>query len=307
MRAIPFPAAMICAAGVFAADAAVAQYSPWCAVYTGETGPNCSFVSREQCTAVAGIKGTCIPNSKPAPADEPAPAAIQRVRKQPDARPAAFKSAPPKSGAPPRLTASTGTSTRPAPRPALALPDPALLAPLPDFDCEFKAVVADASTPPPSGASRDQADPGTAGALQTKLDYERQCYRHAAMIAYDRLRRLQASVAETIKLIDAGARPALPLPDPALLASPAEFDCEFRTANLDGTGDARQTSGQAGSAEAALRMKLDYERQCYRHADMIARNRLRNLQAAAGETIRAGQRQGQPARPLPDSVARGAR
>src|SRR5262249_42291727 len=36
----------------------------------------------------------------------------------------------------------------------------------------------------------------------TKLDYERQCYRHAALIAYDRLERLQTSVRETVKAIN---------------------------------------------------------------------------------------------------------
>jgi hypothetical protein len=33
--------------------------------------------------------------------------------------------------------------------------------------------------------------------------------------------------------------------------------------------------------------KLDYERQCYRHAEMILRDRLLGLQASVGETIKA--------------------
>lgn len=98
----------------------------------------------------------------------------------------------------------------PAVRHAFPLPDSALLRSLPDFNCEFKTNSADASVPPQSNPPRDQAD-GAAGALQVKLDYERQCYRHAAMIAHDRLRNLQASVGETIKLIDVGARSGVPL------------------------------------------------------------------------------------------------
>ncbi len=33
-------------------------------------------------------------------------------------------------------------------------------------------------------------------------------------------------------------------------------------------------------------MKLDYERQCYRQAEMIVRNRLQRLQGAVDETIK---------------------
>jgi Protein of unknown function (DUF3551) len=296
MIAIRLRAAMIWAVATFAANPAAAQYSPWCAVYTGETGSNCAFATREQCASVAGIKGTCIPNSGPAPIATPASVAVRRVRTEPDTRPAHFKPAPPKSGSSIGRTVSTGVSNNPPVRHALPAPDPALLRSLPDFNCEFKTNSADASVPPQSNPPRDQADPGAAGALQMKLDYERQCYRHAAMIAHDRLRDLQASVGETIKLIDVGARSSVPLPDRALLAQPAEFDCEFKTATLDNAGGAPQTSGQASSgAEGALRTKLDYERQCYQHAEMISRDRLRHLQAAAGEMLKAARRNGHPA------------
>ena len=33
--------------------------------------------------------------------------------------------------------------------------------------------------------------------------------------------------------------------------------------------------------------KLDYERQCYRHAEMIVRSRLQLLQGSVDETIKA--------------------
>src|SRR5262249_30828948 len=40
-------------------------------------------------------------------------------------------------------------------------------------------------------------------------------------------------------------------------------------------------------AIAAVRMKLDYERQCYRHHEIILHDGLEQLQAAVGETIKA--------------------
>lgn len=276
MRVIPLSAAMIGVATLVAASAATAQYSPWCAVYTGETGPHCAFITRQQCTAVAGIKGMCIRNYQAAPVNEPASVAIRPVRRQPDAKPAALKPASPKPGPTVSRTANTGTSTRPATRPSIPLPDRALLTPPPDFNCEFKAA---------------SIDPGADIAVQMKLDYELQCYRHAAMITHDRLRSLQASVGETIKAVDRNAQPAVPFPDPALLAPPVEFDCAFKTANPGEARGAPQPSAagaQASSdADSPLRTKLDYERQCYRHAEMIAHNRLRLLQAAVGETIKA--------------------
>jgi hypothetical protein len=52
------------------------------------------------------------------------------------------------------------------------------------------------------------------------------------------------------------------------LVSPLEPDCELK----DPSADERQ--------------KLDYERQCYRHAEIIARDRLRLLQASVRRTTR---------------------
>jgi hypothetical protein len=64
---------------------------------------------------------------------------------------------------------------------------------------------------------------------------------------------------------------SVPLPDRALLVSAVEPDCEFRT--TDPNADERQ--------------KLDYERQCYRHAELIVRDRLMRLQEQVRRTARA--------------------
>ncbi len=36
-----------------------------------------------------------------------------------------------------------------------------------------------------------------------------------------------------------------------------------------------------------MRTQLDYERQCYKHAEMIARARLTSLQAAVQDSVKA--------------------
>jgi hypothetical protein len=71
-----------------------------------------------------------------------------------------------------------------------------------------------------------------------------------------------------------GSRSPIPLPDPALLREQSEPDCEFK----------------AAEAKTDERMKLDYERQCYRHAEMIVRNRLELLQSSVEKTIKAVKR-----------------
>ena len=68
-----------------------------------------------------------------------------------------------------------------------------------------------------------------------------------------------------------GSSPRIPLPALALLAPQSEPNCEFTT--TDPNSDERQ--------------RLDYERQCYRHAEMIVRARLRLLQRSVAKTIRA--------------------
>ena len=65
-------------------------------------------------------------------------------------------------------------------------------------------------------------------------------------------------------------RPGLiPLPDPVLLSPQPEFDCDFKTTE----------------PKTEELMKLDYERQCYRHAEMIVRNHLELLQSAVDKMI----------------------
>jgi hypothetical protein len=62
-----------------------------------------------------------------------------------------------------------------------------------------------------------------------------------------------------------------PRPVQLAMAPLAEPDCNFKS----GPG------GDRGSdSSEALRMKLDYERQCWRQAEMILRDRLRQLQAS---------------------------
>jgi hypothetical protein len=66
---------------------------------------------------------------------------------------------------------------------------------------------------------------------------------------------------------------AIPLPDDALLVAPSAPSCAFTTEN-----------------GVDARAQLDYERQCYRHAEIIVRERLQALQAAIADTIRAVRR-----------------
>jgi hypothetical protein len=158
----------------------------------------------------------------------------------------------------------------PESRSVLARLDRELLKPPPPFDCGFKANGVDSSQP--------QSD--TEAATRVKLDYELQCHRHAEMIVRSRLRQLQAAAREAVNSVNrtraaVGCLPTdtIALPDGALLTPPAEFNCELKTAGVD---DAR-----------AAHVKLDYELQCYHHAEMIVRDRLQRLQASVGETIKA--------------------
>jgi hypothetical protein len=70
----------------------------------------------------------------------------------------------------------------------------------------------------------------------------------------------------------------IPLPDPGLLRHQAEPECEFPPSEID----------------ADDRQKLDYERQCYRHAEIIVRDRLQLLQNAVDKTIEAVKRRADP-------------
>jgi len=132
----------------------------------------------------------------------------------------------------------------------IPLPATSLLSPQPGPNCEVET----------TGSNADE---------RQKLDYERQCYRHAEMIVRDRLQLLQASVNKTIS---ATTGASIPLPAASLLSHQPEPNCE----TIDINADERQ--------------KLDYERQCYRHAEMIVRDRLQLLQKSVDATIDAARR-----------------
>jgi hypothetical protein len=75
-----------------------------------------------------------------------------------------------------------------------------------------------------------------------------------------------------------GGAASIPLPGRALLAPARKPDCAFHEIGL---GD---TLPNAAETE---RRKLDYERRCYRRAEMQMRARLHRLQAAVTESIKA--------------------
>jgi len=158
---------------------------------------------------------------------------------------------------------------------SIPLPDAALLTPPPESGCAFQIV--------------------SLNAAPSQLDYERQCHRDAGVILRDRLLQLQASVGETVKAINRacpaavstaqpGSRPSIPLPRRTLLTPPPDVDCTFKDSSDAADSAPSPTPAQA---VAAVRMKLDYERQCYRHNEIILLNGLEQLQAAVGETIKA--------------------
>jgi hypothetical protein len=71
------------------------------------------------------------------------------------------------------------------------------------------------------------------------------------------------------------AKASIPMPDPSLLQPQSAPECTF------GGSESDSTTGEG------LRMKLDYEQQCYRQAEEITRTRLQQLQQAVDRTIRA--------------------
>jgi len=191
--------------------------------------------------------------------------------------------------------ASAGRPAGSGARTLIPLPDRGLLAPPAQFNCETKATSGDET----------QGDPDAARRM--KFDDERQCYREAEKSLRDRLLLVVAAADETIKAVaecvpasmgssaKPGARASIPLPAQALLAPPAEVDCEAEATRRDetvkafdkwiaGTRGQSPTPAQA-DPDAALRAKLDYERQCHRDAEKMLRSRLLELQAAVGETI----------------------
>jgi hypothetical protein len=84
-------------------------------------------------------------------------------------------------------SANTEKSTELKPRMPIPLPAMQLLTPQPEPDCK------------PSDTSIDE---------RQKLDYERQCYRHAEMIVRSRLQLLQARSMRRLGQLDAASRPS---------------------------------------------------------------------------------------------------
>ena len=82
---------------------------------------------------------------------------------------------------------TTGVASGPASRTPIPLPGRGLLQAQPEPQCAFES-----SEPKPDE--------------RQKLDYERQCYRHAEMIARARPDLLQGSVARTIKAVKRSER-----------------------------------------------------------------------------------------------------
>jgi hypothetical protein len=100
-------------------------------------------------------------------------------------------------------------------------------------------------------------------------------------------------------------RLAISLPERALLQPQDEPGCELKASQKEGgegaeergklqpqsPADSSRKLGQVDSnAALGLRIKLEYERDCFRRAEIQARNRLHRLQAAVGKTIKTVKR-----------------
>jgi hypothetical protein len=99
------------------------------------------------------------------------------------------------------------------------------------------------------------------------------------------------------------AKVVIPLPERALLQPQGEPGCELKASQEVGGEGAEQRQppvppsgsnrrqGQVDSnAALGLRIKLEYERDCFQRAEMQARDRLHRLQAAVGKTIKTVKR-----------------
>jgi hypothetical protein len=96
------------------------------------------------------------------------------------------------------------------------------------------------------------------------LDYERQCYRQAEEIVRARLVALQDGLGKAMK--------ATAIPDQVMLERQQPPECALR-----GQLEAVNPSDSRVAA-------LDYERQCYRQSEAIARQKLDGLQDAINKT-----------------------
>jgi SPOR domain/Protein of unknown function (DUF3551) len=207
MRPMLLAAAIVGAASALTSTAAMPQQLPWCSLYA--RGPmSCSFVSYEQCIVnVSSLGGSCIRN--PHAAAEPAPRDHRRAQSVYDQRPAKQaatsqrssnqRSTKGRSGTP--LPPDSGIPARADSKTLVPLPDHTLLTPPPEFDCEPKATDLDGARGQPQPSPASQTGPSPDVVLRMKLDYERQCYRHVAIILRDQLLKLQAAVGETIQAV----------------------------------------------------------------------------------------------------------
>jgi hypothetical protein len=89
---------------------------------------------------------------------------------------------------------------------------------------------------------------------------------------------VESRTGKPARLVEPVPATPIPLPAAALLVRQPEPGCEATDANAD------------------ERQRLDYERQCYRHAEMIVRTRLELLQGSVDKTIIAvrGSEAGEP-------------
>jgi hypothetical protein len=83
------------------------------------------------------------------------------------------------------------------------------------------------------------------------------------------------------------AKKTIPLPNQALLVVPGKPDCEAGGQQLASAAVVPPSPPSEKNADLALRIKLEYERECYRQAESRVREQLRKLQASASDTVRA--------------------
>jgi hypothetical protein len=99
------------------------------------------------------------------------------------------------------------------------------------------------------------------------------------------------------------AKSIIPLPERALMQPQGEPGCESeapREKSSEGGAEQRQSQREwepnhkqgQGDTNAALglRIRLEYERDCFRRAELQTRDRLHRLQAAVGKTIKTVKR-----------------
>jgi hypothetical protein len=100
---------------------------------------------------------------------------------------------------------------------------------------------------------------------------------HAKNIATDRIATGSVTGDSLAHPLRSRTKRLIPRPGGALLEKQPEPACDFKSELPDG--------------DDPVITILDYERQCYRHAEIIVRGRLDRLQSSTGETVKAADRQ----------------